>query len=144
MGMVGPIQVFSSMIDYSILLQNQLVSVRRILDYTNLPSEEDLEDTINPQQDGIGELINKGKIEFRNVCLSYELSKEQALKGVSFIVPGRSKVGVVGRTGAGKSSILQALFRLTEIDKNGSIFIDGIDIRTVSLHRLRSSLSYIP
>ncbi len=53
------------------------------------------------------------------------------------------KVGIVGRTGAGKSSILQALFRLVEIEE-GSIKIDNIDIRHVGLHALRKNIAFIP
>ena len=105
MGTVGPIQVFAMLIDFSIILQNQLVSVRRIVEYKELPSEIlSTPDVIS--DDLIGEWPHKGKIEFRNVCLRYEQAKDFALKGASFVLPGRSKVGVVGRTGAGKSSIL--------------------------------------
>jgi len=53
------------------------------------------------------------------------------------------KVGIVGRTGAGKSSILQALFRLSELEK-GSIKIDGVDITKVGLHALRANIAFIP
>jgi len=54
------------------------------------------------------------------------------------------KVGVVGRTGAGKSSILQALFRLTDVEEGGSIEIDGVNIQDVGLHLLRKNIAYIP
>ena len=131
-------------IDFSILLQNQLVSVRRILEYEALPSEAIAGPEQQPEKDVIGEWPHKGKIEFRNVCLKYAQGKDFALKGASFVVPGRSKVGVIGRTGAGKSTILQALFRLTEIEATGSILIDGVDTRSVDVHSLRSSLAYIP
>ena len=58
------------------------------------------------------------------------------------IQPGM-KVGIVGRTGAGKSSILQALFRLSEASE-GSITVDGIDIKDIGLHLLRKNIAYIP
>lgn len=54
------------------------------------------------------------------------------------------KVGIVGRTGAGKSSILQILFRLSDIDKEGTVLIDGVDIRKIGLHMLRKNIGYIP
>lgn len=54
------------------------------------------------------------------------------------------KVGIVGRTGAGKSSILQILFRLSEIDEDGTVLIDGTDIRKIGLHMLRKNIGYIP
>jgi ABC-type multidrug transport system fused ATPase/permease subunit len=65
------------------------------------------------------------------------------LKGLTMDVRGGERVGIVGRTGAGKSSIMSALFRLTELS-GGSIHIDGIDISTVGLHDLRSRLAIIP
>eukprot|EP00388_Colpodella_angusta_P005039 GDKJ01015907.1.p1 GENE.GDKJ01015907.1~~GDKJ01015907.1.p1 ORF type:complete len:1138 (+),score=264.03 GDKJ01015907.1:3-3416(+) len=94
----------------------------------------------------------RGDVEFKDVFLRYRPSvSSHALKGVSFSVEGKGQVGesrgtilgVCGRSGAGKSSLLQALFRIVEIE-SGSIFIDGIDHRSVGLETLRSRLSIIP
>lgn len=65
------------------------------------------------------------------------------LHGVSCTIPGGMKIGIVGRTGSGKSTLIQALFRLIE-PAGGRIIIDNIDISTVGLHDLRSRLSIIP
>jgi ATP-binding cassette subfamily C (CFTR/MRP) protein 1 len=65
------------------------------------------------------------------------------LKGVSFAVNAREKVGIVGRTGAGKSSLIMALFRINGLS-GGRILLDGVDIATVPLHTLRSRLAIIP
>ena len=65
------------------------------------------------------------------------------LKGVSFEVEGGQKVGIVGRTGAGKSSFTLALFRIIEAEE-GTILIDGIDIASIGLHDLRSKITIIP
>lgn len=65
------------------------------------------------------------------------------LKGVSFEVEGGQKVGIVGRTGAGKSSFTLALFRIIEAEE-GAILIDGIDIASIGLHDLRSKITIIP
>jgi ABC-type multidrug transport system fused ATPase/permease subunit len=75
----------------------------------------------------------KGAISFRCVNMRYETSPNLVLKNLSFDVPSRCKVGVVGRTGAGKSSLIATLFRLCEIE-SGSIHIDGVSIGDISLN----------
>jgi ABC-type multidrug transport system fused ATPase/permease subunit len=85
----------------------------------------------------------KGEIIFTCVTMRYRDDLEPALKNVSFKVESGMKVGIVGRTGSGKSSILQVLFRLIKLEA-GSIEIDNIDIRDVGLHLLRSNIGFIP
>jgi ATP-binding cassette subfamily C (CFTR/MRP) protein 4 len=64
------------------------------------------------------------------------------LKNLTFNIGAKSKVGIVGRTGAGKSSIIAALFRMTE--PTGNLYIDGIEITEIGLHDLRQNISIIP
>ncbi|CAN7943489.1 unnamed protein product, partial [Ixodes hexagonus] len=86
----------------------------------------------------------EGRVEFNDFCASYRPGiLPNVLKGVTFVVEPRQKVGVVGRTGAGKSSLVLALLRILRAT-SGNIRIDGIDIGTVPLHRLRTSLTVIP
>ena len=75
--------------------------------------------------------------------MSYRENFDPALKNLSFIAEAKMKVGIVGRTGAGKSTILQTLFRLIECSA-GKIEIDGINIRELGLHILRKNIAYIP
>jgi len=86
---------------------------------------------------------SKGEIEFSNVTMRYRETLEPSLKNLSFKVQPKMKVGIVGRTGAGKSSILQALFRLCELSE-GTICIDGRNIADLGLHLLRKSIAFIP
>ena len=84
-----------------------------------------------------------GKIEFDNVEMCYRAGLPLVLKGLSMTIRGGERIGIVGRTGAGKSSIMSALFRLTELS-GGQIRIDDVDIGKIGLHDLRSRLAIIP
>lgn len=80
-------------------------------------------------------------------CLHFQIRYAEhlpsVLKNITCTFPGRKKVGVVGRTGSGKSTLIQAIFRIVE-PSEGSIIIDGINISNIGLHDLRSRLSIIP
>ena len=84
-----------------------------------------------------------GEIVFSSVEMRYRAGLPLVLRGLSMHVRGGERIGIVGRTGAGKSSIMSTLFRLVEIS-GGRIAIDGIDIATIGLHDLRSRLAIIP
>ena len=86
----------------------------------------------------------KGDVSFKNASMRYNPTSPLVLKNVNIRVPPGSTLGVVGRTGSGKSSLLLTLFRIVEIENGGSIEIDGVDIRSVSIQTLRESLSIIP
>merc|ERR1711977_119012 len=99
--------------------------------------------------DPAGDWPPRGAIEFDNVWMAYRPGLDPALKGVTFSVGAGEKVGIVGRRGAGKSSVLIALFRIAETgggpgDVNGQIRIDGTDIQGLGLATLRNSISIIP
>ncbi|KAJ2737068.1 hypothetical protein IW152_000331 [Coemansia sp. BCRC 34962] len=85
----------------------------------------------------------QGRIMFSSCCLRYKPGDKLALKRVSFTIRPGERVGIVGRTGSGKSSLLQALLRMVELE-SGTISIDDVDARKVGLHDLRQSISVVP
>jgi ATP-binding cassette, subfamily B, multidrug efflux pump len=84
-----------------------------------------------------------GDIEFRNVSFTYEDTNIQALKDVSFTIKHGQTLAILGKTGSGKSTVLDLIGRLYDIDK-GSITIDGNEINNVNLNSLRESIGYVP
>jgi ABC-type multidrug transport system fused ATPase/permease subunit len=121
-------------------LENHMVAVERILEYTDLPSEEkkDSNRKVVPQKDWPEE----GIIKFEDLSLRYDENSDPVLKQLNFSINSNEKIGVVGRTGAGKSSIIQALFRLVPI--TGKIEVDGMITSNLLLHDLRKKISIIP
>ena len=125
----------------------QMASTERIRAYTQIKQEGPLEIPSDKQlvQD---HWPSKGEIVFRNVHMKYRQATDHVLKGVSFSIKPGEKIGCVGRTGAGKTSIIQALFRMVEIDQSAapdaSIMIDGVETSKVGLHTLRKHISIIP
>lgn len=141
---------FSISIRYIAECQNYMTSSQRVIEYAQMEPEAAL---VNPEKDtkllGVDETAivksykgefaeiaeesvkhewpSQGAIDFENVTMRYREKLEPSLRGLNFAVEPRMKVGIVGRTGAGKSSILQALFRLVELS-DGKIKIDGEDI----------------
>ncbi|EAT35435.1 AAEL012386-PA [Aedes aegypti] len=121
-------------------LENEMVSVERVSEYMSLPVESSQETA--PDCRPKGNWPNQGMIEFINVNLRYSEEEETVLKDLNFSILAKEKIGIVGRTGAGKSSLIQALFRLAPYE--GVIRIDGVDIQTLGLRDLRSKISIIP
>uniref|UniRef100_A0A8W7Q058 ABC transporter domain-containing protein n=1 Tax=Anopheles coluzzii TaxID=1518534 RepID=A0A8W7Q058_ANOCL len=125
-------------------LENQMTSVERVFEYAQLGPEPDL-------APGVQTIVRNeawpenASITFREVYLRYSPTAEPVLKRLSFTIKAKEHVGIVGRTGAGKSSIIQALFRLTPLHAgDGSIEIDGINIGSVPLRQSRGLISIIP
>jgi len=115
-----------------------MTSVERILEYVELPSEHLNKGNKQPAKDW----PQRGEIYFSDVSFAYDKSLPNVLHNLTFKVNAGEKIGIVGRTGAGKSSIIQTLFRMAEPD--GSILIDDINIKEISLLELRKRISIIP
>ncbi|XP_021200213.3 ATP-binding cassette sub-family C member 4 [Helicoverpa armigera] len=117
----------------------QLTSVERILQYTRIDTEPNL---FQGKIEMPPTWPSQGKIVFQNVYLRYAPNEQPVLKNLNLVIESGHKVGIVGRTGAGKSSLISALFRFAYID--GLISIDGLDTSLVSRQGLRSKISIIP
>ncbi|CAB3976889.1 multidrug resistance-associated 4-like [Paramuricea clavata] len=120
-------------------VENQMVSVERVQQYTQIESEAELEELTGKPADAWPQ---HGEIIGETVVFRYHSSLPPVLKGIKFRIKPKEKIEIVGRTGAGKSSLISALFRLAE--PSGKINIDGVSIKEIGLHDLREKLSIIP
>lgn len=119
-----------------------MTSSQRIVDYTRLETEDDLVKEVD------ADLVkknwpDKGEVTFDQITMRYRKEMDPSMIDISMLIQPGMKVGVVGRTGAGKSTILNVLFRLTDSEA-GTLKIDGVDIKDVGLHLLRKNVAYIP
>ncbi|XP_047061268.1 ABC transporter C family member 3-like [Lolium rigidum] len=130
----------TSVVWYMCNLENKIISVERILQYINIPEE--------PPLSMSGDKLpynwpSEGEIQVHNLHVRYAPQLPFVLKGLTVTFPGAMKTGIVGRTGSGKSTLIQALFRIVD-PTIGRILIDGVNICTIGLHDLRCRLSIIP
>ncbi|KAL6999151.1 Canalicular multispecific organic anion transporter 2 [Sarracenia purpurea var. burkii] len=122
------------------MLETKIISVERILQYTSIPSEPPLVIEEN-RPDGWWPL--HGEVDIRDLQVRYAPLMPLVLRGLTCTFRGEMRTGIVGRTGSGKSTLIQTLFRIVE-PAAGQILIDGINISSIGLHDLRSRLSIIP
>ncbi|KNG83009.1 hypothetical protein ANOM_009592 [Aspergillus nomiae NRRL 13137] len=118
-------------------MELNMSAVERILEYINVESED---------QNGVdvpASWPSEGRIEIQDLTVGYAINQQPVLTGLTLNIKANEKVGIVGRTGSGKSSLALALFRFLEFHK-GSIHIDGVDISTIKIHDLRRRIALIP
>ncbi|KRX46631.1 Multidrug resistance-associated protein 1 [Trichinella murrelli] len=120
-------------------LETNIVAVERTNEYMHTPTEAALTSDEHLPNDW----PTNGTIQFSDYKLRYREGLELCLKGITCLIRGGEKIGIVGRTGAGKSSLTLALFRIVE-PAGGSLLIDNTDITKIGLHDLRSRLTIIP
>jgi ABC-type multidrug transport system fused ATPase/permease subunit len=134
-------QSFSWLVRQLAEVENDMVGAERIMHYAN-ELEQEAPHKIEATQPK-PEWPDQGRIEFKDVRMRYREELPEVLKGLTLSVGAAEKIGVVGRTGAGKSSIMITLFRMAELS-GGSIEIDGVNISKIGLNDLRSGISIIP
>jgi ABC-type multidrug transport system fused ATPase/permease subunit len=147
-GMVGlamsyALQITQSLnwiVHQTVEVETNIVSVERVLEYANLPSEAP--EVIFKRRPAIG-WPAQGAVSFNDYSTRYRPGLDLVLKDINLDIKPHEKIGVVGRTGAGKSSLTLALFRIIE-GVNGNISIDGLDVSTIGLFDLRGRLAIIP
>lgn len=129
-------------------MSNHLLCVERITQYRDLPSEKSADNTKNAENSNENlQIVKKnwpsdGKVEFQNVSYRYCETLPPVCKNLNFIIQPNEKIGICGRTGAGKSSLIGAMFALAVVE--GDIIIDGTNTNTVPLRELRSKIAIIP
>ncbi|PYH93177.1 P-loop containing nucleoside triphosphate hydrolase protein [Aspergillus ellipticus CBS 707.79] len=147
-GMVGlamsyALQITQSLnwiVRQTVEVETNIVSVERVLEYANLPSEAP--EVIFKHRPAIG-WPAQGAVSFENYSTRYRAGLDLVLKDINLDIKPHEKIGVVGRTGAGKSSLTLALFRIIEPD-GGNISIDGLNVSSIGLFDLRGRLAIIP
>ena len=121
-------------------LENDMVGLERAIAYTKIIQERP--DKMK-NDDEIGLWPSEGSIRFENYSVQYRPETEIVLKNLNFEINPREKIGIVGRTGSGKSTIALCLFRILEA-KEGKIYMDDVDISQIGLKKLRSNITIIP
>ncbi|ETN62869.1 multidrug resistance-associated protein 1 [Anopheles darlingi] len=130
--------VLSFLVRMTAEVETNIVAIERLEEYTVLPREAEWKKgTVDKAWPA------EGKVEFKDYQIRYRDGLDLVIRGISLNVLGGEKIGIVGRTGAGKSSLTLGLFRVVEA-AGGQIIIDGLDISQMGLHQLRSRLTIIP
>ncbi|CAG5018010.1 unnamed protein product [Parnassius apollo] len=132
--------ILVNMVQYGIKMAteviSQMTSVERVMQFTSLPQEQTAGPAPPPGWP------QRARLVFKDLYLRYDMESEPVLKNLNIVIESGWKVGVVGRTGAGKSSLISALFRLAPID--GHVYIDDVDTGKIALKELRSKIAIIP
>ncbi|XP_062027591.1 ABC transporter C family member 10-like [Rosa rugosa] len=127
-------------VQFQCMLANSIISVERVEQYMHIPSEA--EEVIEENRPAHNWPI-VGKVEIHDLKVRYRPNSPFVLHGINCIIEGGYKIGIVGRTGSGKTTLVSVLFRLVE-PTEGKVIVDGYDICTIGLHDLRSRFGIIP
>ncbi len=131
---IWPIMAISDLIDMTSRGRASLKRVSELLD-----AKQDVVD-----KEGVTELENiKGDIEFKNLTFRYPDGEIDALEGVSFTIKAGENVGLVGKTGSGKTTLVDLILRTYNVP-DGTVFVDGVDVNDVSIRSVRAGCAYVP
>lgn len=122
-------------------IESRMTSIERLKFFSNLPAEKDI--LVKGEEALRLSWPEKGEISVENLKVRYAPHLPLVLKGITFHVEAGTRVGIIGRTGSGKSTFFQSLFRFIEAEE-GRIKIDGVEIASVPLEKLRRNLAIIP
>jgi ATP-binding cassette subfamily B protein len=131
---IWPIMAISELIDMTSRGKASLKRIEELLD-----AERDVVD----REDAVAITDVQGKIEFKNLTFRHNLGEYDALKNVSFTVNAGENVGIIGRTGAGKTTLVDLVLRNYNVP-DGTLFVDGKDVNDVTIHSLRDYIAYVP
>jgi ABC-type multidrug transport system fused ATPase/permease subunit len=132
-------------INLTFQMENQMVNANRCMMVTEIIQEKH-EGELSVKKmlaDERQSWPENGNLEFDQVVMRYRPTTYLVLKNISFNINGGERIGVVGRTGAGKSTLANVITRMCEID-SGKVLLDGVDISKIGLQKLRSSMTIIP
>jgi len=139
---ISQIISITAFLSFTVMIYGQLeltaIAIERIAEYTHLPVEAQRDAPFEPD----AKWPQSGKIELKNYGMAYRKGLPLALRNVSLKIAPREKIGICGRTGAGKSSIFNAILRLSDVQR-GQILIDGVEIHSVGLALYRSKISVV-
>lgn len=131
---IWPVMAVSELID---MTSRGRASLKRIGELLDAPIDvKDSDDVVEAEQ-------IKGNIEFRNLSFTFPDGDRDALKNVSFKINAGENVGIVGKTGSGKTTIVDLILRIYNIEK-GMLFIDGRDVNTIPIRQVRQAAAYVP
>ncbi len=134
MAIMGPVMNISRIID---VLQRGIASYKRLNNIFDTPAGI-------PQSEGEPDIADiKGGLEIRNLNFSYPGASRRALKGINIKLEKGKTLGILGKTGSGKTTLVNLLLRLYDVD-DGRIFMDGSDINSIPVDLLRESIGYVP
>ncbi len=131
---IWPVMAVSELID---MTSRGKASLKRVGELLDAPIEVKDKDGVLPLEK------IRGEIEFKNLSFAFPDGDTEALHNVSFKINAGESVGIVGKTGSGKTTIVDLLMRIYNID-DGMLFIDGVDVNTVPISQVRENLAYVP